>query len=242
MDYVGVVMEFYVAGYYLMQTARKQDWMDKDNLLPEKIWSGSRHICPKIPDAWIFDWVNDSESIVNLKYARTQWNLSDDEFSVAQQEFDELLRLHDYEFPNVFMHHEVAAQALYKYFSSVPDLKLIGLAIPKSYVEDFIDRYRNRKYINENGVYKKIIQKEVCNYSPVGFDLLGWDGADYCSFLCSSMEGEIYRKYGVKYNSLGLISEYQQAERVSQAIINRDEIVEDGFWAPWLVFEIPIHT
>jgi len=56
-------MNFYVAGYYLIQGLVKEPWMDKDGLLPERIWSGSKHICPKFPDAWIFGWVNDRGSI-----------------------------------------------------------------------------------------------------------------------------------------------------------------------------------
>lgn len=235
-------MEFYVAGYYLIQASNKKDWMDRDNLLPEKILSGSRHICPKIPDAWIFNWVSDSESVEDLKYARTQLNLSDYEFSNVQRDFDELFNSDQYGFPNVFMNAEIAHESYKKYFYSVPNLKLLGLAIPETLFDNFVNAYKSDgfMYSRKNGVYKKILQKEKCIYSPIGFDLLGWSGADYCSFLCGSMESEIHDKYGVQYNQFGLISEYDQAERVSQAIASGEETAEDGFWAPWLVFEIKI--
>ena len=82
-------------------------------------------------------------------------------------------------------------------------------------------------------------QKEIFDGSnPMGFDLLGFDSADYCSFLCGSMGSEIHEKYGVQYNQYSFISEYEQAERVSQAIVSGEEVAEEGFWAPWLVFEI----
>jgi len=235
-------MKFYVAGYYGIQGSLKQSWMDTENLLPEKIWSGSSHICPKFPDAWIFDWVTDNSS-EERKSAKMALNLSLDQFSAAQREFEQLFASDQFGFPNVFMNSIVAAEQLRKYFYNLPDLKLLGIAMPETYFKEFLDAYSGDEsmYYRRNGVYKKIIQKEVCQSPAIGYDLLAWTGADYCSFLCNSLEDEIHQKHGVQYNDYGLVSTYEQAHRVSQAIGNLEINAEEGFWAPWLVFEIPIH-
>ena len=210
-------MNFYVAGYYLIQGSRKQDWMDKDNLLPEKIWSGSRHISPKFPDSWILSWVSNGEidAKQELENAREIIKLSDAEFFIAQKEFNDLFREDQFGFPNVFMDSSVASEKYFQYFGFVSDLKLLGLALPEDYFESFMKQYSSEGFesVTRNGVYKKLSRRSIYDksYPLIGYDLLGFDGADYCSFLCGSMESEIYQKYGVQYNQFGLISEYEYA-------------------------------
>jgi hypothetical protein len=236
-------MEFYIAGYYLIQGSQKKNWMDEQNLLPSNVWSGSRHICAKFPDAWVLGWLSSREVEAERERedAREMMKLSLDEFSAAQKDFNELIQGSQFAFPNVFMDSDIAMKKYHQYFSLVPDLKLLGLGLPETYIESFFDKYNTNGFdaVTHNGVYIKLNQKETYKgNSLIGYDLLGYDGGDYCSFLCGSMESEIYEKYGVRYNSYGLISEYEQAEKVSQAIANGEETAEDGFWAPWLVFEI----
>ena len=239
-------MKFYVAGYYLIQGSLKQEWMDKDNLLPEKIWSGSSHICQKIPDSWVLGWTSnrgDIEVEHELERARAMTKLSLEDFSLAQKEFNELLRENQFGFPNVFMNSDVALEKYHQHFAAVPDLKLLGLGLPETYLEQFFTQYSAEEFkpFSVNGVHLKLSQKKICDAKGwIGYDLLGFDGADYCSFLCGSMESEIYEKYGVRYNEYGMIAEFDQAERVSQAIASGEQTAEEGFWAPWLVFELKI--
>gem|GEM_PF-912153 len=239
-------MNFYISGYYLIQGSRKQDWMDKDNLLPEKIWSGSRHICPKFPDSWILGWTSskEAEAKKELEKAREIIKLSDDKFFHAQKEFNELFSENRFGFPNVFMDSNVPLEKYHQYFGSVSDLKLLGFGLPEVYLESFMTQYNlvGFESITRNGVYKKLSRRNIYDksYQVIGYDLLGFDGADYCLFLCSSMESEIYQKYNVRFNQYGLISEYKSADKVSQAIVSGKETAEEGFWAPWLVFEIEL--
>jgi len=239
-------VKFYIAGYYLIQGSQKPSWMDKNNLLPDKIWSGSRHICQKFPDSWILGWhtnrgeIEDKQEQENAK-AITKLSLN--EFSLAQKEFNELLRENQFGFPNVFMKPDVAREKYHRYFAAVPDLKLLCLGLPETYLEQFFAYYNAQGFepFKLNGVYLKLSQREVCPTNGlIGYDLLGLDGADYCSFLCGSMESEIHENYGVRYNQYGLIDEFNQAEKVAQAITSGVEKAEEGFWAPWLVYELKI--
>ena len=241
-------MKFYVAGYYLIQgvqASSKPDWMDKKNMLPDKIWSGSRHICPKLPDAWIFEWVTDNTSGPEWQRAKEKLKFSPSEFSAMQKDFEDLFKKDQFGFPNVFMNPNIASEMYHRYFHKVPDLKLLGLGLPEMDLDTFFEEYGKpgSELLANNGVYKKLEQEETVstNLSEIGFDLLCFTGADYCSFLCGSMESEIHEKYGVQYNQYGLVSEYKPADRVVQAIRRGAKTAEEGFWASWLVFEIPLH-
>lgn len=238
-------MNFYLAGFYLIRGSPKQTGMDKDHLLPDKIWSGSRHICPKFPDSWILGWrsSNEAQAEQERETARKNMQLSVDDFGAVQKDFNELFSRDQFGFPNVFMNAEIAREKFHQYFTAVPDLKLLGLGLPESYLEGFFASWPENGFeaVERNGVYQKLSQKEICDQSScIGYDLLGFDGADYCSFLCGSMESEIHEKYGVQYNEYGFITEFAPAERVSQAIVNGEETAEDGFWAPWLVVEVEL--
>lgn len=237
-------MKFYVAGHYLIQGSPRQSWMDKGNLLPEKLWSGSSHICPKFPDDWILGWHSnrDTEAQRERENAREIMKISVDEFAVAQKDFNELLSKDQFGFPNVFMNRNIALEKYHQYFAAVPDLKLLGFCLPETYLVKFFVQCDAPGFepFTRNGVYQKLKQQEILEEQPIGYDLLGFDGADYCSFLCGSMTGEIHDKYGVQFNEFGLVSDYQQAENVSQAIWKKERTAEEGFWAPWLVFEIKI--
>src|SRR5689334_13008226 len=211
--------------------------MDSQNLLPSQVWSGSRHICEKYPDTWILGWRSSDEknAVAELRDARAIIGLSDDEFAAAQRDFNDLHDRGDFGFPNVFMKADLALEKYGQYFYNVTDIKVLGLGLPALYLQNFLNHYKSewRAVIRENGVYQKLEQAEVCaEGSIIGYDLLGFDGADYCSFLCGSMEAEIHEKYGVQYNQYGLIAEFEQAERVSRAIAAGEETAEDGFWAP----------
>lgn len=239
-------MMFYIAGYFLIQASLKPAWMDKNGLLPDRLWSGSRHICKKYPDAWILGWPSNQGAKYDgeeREQARRTMKASESEFAVVQSDFNSLYENQQFGFPNVFMRSDLALERYHQYFHSVPDVKLLGLALPETYFESFFSQFESVGFqsTTHNGVYLKLRKKEICNDENVlGYDLLGFDGGEFCSFLCNSLETKMHQDYDVQYNQYGFISEYGQAEKVSQAIARGDEIVEDGFWSPWLVFEIPL--
>lgn len=237
-------MKFCVAGYYLVQGSSKPDWMDKKNIMPDKIWSGSRHICPKLPDAWIFDWVTENTLGQERDRAIEKLQFSPAEFSAMQKDFQDLFKNDQFGFPNVFMNSNIALEMYYKYFHKVPDLKLLGLGLPETALDLFFEEYEKPGFelVSNNGVYRKLEQEQAVNANvlEIGYDLLCFTAADYCSFLCGSMESEIQDKYGVQYNQYGWVSEYKPADRVVQAIRRGEEQAEEGFWASWLAFEIAL--
>jgi hypothetical protein len=159
-----------------------------------------------------------------------------------QKDFQELFNKDQFGFPNVFMDPDTALEKYHLYFHQVPNLKPLGFGLPEIYLDSFIEEYDKPGFelVANNGVHQKLMQRDVANTNglEIGYDLLCFDVADYCSFLCGSMEREIQQKYAVQYNQYGLVSEYEPADRVVRAIRRGEEPAETGFWAPWLVFEI----
>jgi len=154
-----------------------------------------------------------------------------------------LLAQNKFGFPNVWMSPDLAIEQYRILFHSIPDVKLLGLALPETYWDEFMKQYNSAGFeaITRNGVYKKLSQREYyLEGKQIGYDVLGFEGADFCSLLCSGSERDAYYPYGARYNQFGFITEYEPAARISEAISQNVIQLEDGFWCPWLVIELDL--
>ncbi len=154
----------------------------------------------------------------NANQAKMEFGFSPAKFLAAQKDFSELFRMDRFGFPNVFMDSNAVVEKYHQYFHTIPNLKIIGLALPETYMEDFFEHYdlRSVKPFRPNGVSLKLNQEEEADKdnTSMGFDLLCFTGADYCSFLCSQLENKMHDQYGVQYNEYGLISDFETVERI----------------------------
>jgi hypothetical protein len=232
--------DFIVGGYYLIQGAPIQKWMNAE-LLPPILWSASSCICKKVPDAWVFPWTKQPDPQKERKFYQDALGLNDNEFIGLQQLFDKHLRENEFGYPNVFMSYQIVQHACFQFFCRLPNLKLVSIALPENEVQDFIDKFEPHGNIAENGVPKKLrqYQKLEPHAMPVGYEVIGFDGADFHSLICSSMEEEVNTEYGVHFNRYGLIDKFDEAVRIVQDIRLGNLIVEEGYWAPWLISEYP---
>lgn len=233
-------MEFIVGGYYLIQGAPTQKWMNAE-LLPPILWSASRCICEKVPDAWIFPWTTKPDPQIERDTYQEALGLNDIEFIGLQKLFDTHLRENDFGYPNVFMGYQLAQRAYSQFFYQLPNLKLVSIALPENEVQNFIDAFKQQGNVAENGVPKKLrqYQKLDLQATPIGYEVIGFDGADFHSLICSSMEEEVNSEYGVNFNRYGLMSKFEEVAHIVQDIRSGSLVVEEGYWAPWLISEYP---
>ena len=78
----------------------------------------------------------------------------------------------------------------------------------------------------------------------LGFEVLGFDYADFDSLFCSSSSSdeEVLRKYGINFNQYGLIDKFEDTISIVRDIQEEIlEYVEQGYWASWLVSEYPLN-
>jgi hypothetical protein len=233
-------MDFIVGGYYLIQGAPLQKWMNAE-LLPPIIWTASRCICDKVPDAWVFPWTTKPDPQIERRIYQEALGLNDDEFVRLQKLFDKHLRENEFGYPNVFMSYPFAQLAYSQYFYRLPNLKLVSIALPENEVQNFIDKFEPHGNIAENGVPKKLRQYQRLESTAmtIGYEVIGYDGADFHSLICSFLEEEVNSKYGAHFNRYGLMGKIEVAARIVQDIRSGCFVVEEGYWASWLISEYP---
>jgi hypothetical protein len=234
-------MDFIVGGYYLIRGAPLQKWMNA-KLLPPVIWSASQCICKKLPDAWVFPWTTHPNPQKERMEYQKLLGLTDTEFINLQIIFDKKLKQNEFGYPNVFMSCELAQNVYSQFFYRLTDLKLISIALPENEVQNLIDKFEPYGNIAENGVRKKLrqYQKLESRATPIGYEVIGYDGADFHSLICSSMEEEVNLKYGVRFNPYGLIDVFEDTARIVHDMRTGTLLAEEGYWASWLISEYPI--
>jgi hypothetical protein len=226
---------YIIAGHYLILAALIQNWKRR-KILPPKIWSISRCISPKLPDSWVFTWTTDEGSRQERQIVNEILQMSDSEFLAFQKHFDRLFDEGLFGFPNVFMDLNIAKRMYSQYFQRIHNIKLITIGLPGSLREEFLESFKMPGY-SENGVYIKINAGEPLRaYEKIlGYDVAGYDGADFRSFLCNGFEQELYENLRISINQYGLISSVHEAEAAASYI--RKTRAADEFWCPWLVVE-----
>ena len=234
-------MSYILGGYYLIQGAKPQPWMNA-KLLPPVIWSACSCVCKKVPDAWVFTWTVKPDPHEDQKKFQKDLGLTDTQFLELQNYFDKLLNENEFGYPNVFMSCALAQQAYSQTFYKLPDLKLISISLPWNEVQNFIDEFEPKNNVGENGVRKKLRQfQQVESFaSPIGFEVIGYDYADFHSLICGSMEQEIVDNYGVRFNSYGLIDSFEKTLPIVRDIRSGALPAESGYWASWLISEYPL--
>lgn len=230
--------EFIVGGYYFVQGSKLQSWMNA-KILPPFIWSASRCLCEKVPDAWIFPWNNNPDPREERNRYQSALGLNNDEFKELQSQFDKLFDVDEFGYPNVFMSRTLAEDFYARYFYKLPNIKLISISLPEDEVANFIKEYKLPKGAGENGITKKLRQHQILETDGIclGFEVLGYDYADFHSLICGSLEEELVSKYKIKFNQFGLIDRFESTISVVRDIREGTLFPEEGYWASWLVSE-----
>lgn len=233
-------MDFVIGGYYLIQGVARADWMDSA-LLPSPFWSVSRCICRSWPDSWIFTWTTDSRSQQQRQQFREVLGLDEAGFQLLQEKFDELLNRDAFGFPNVFYSLHLARDFYSEFLSHLPNVRLLSAALPEVYVDTFIEEYTPGQGIGESGVRRKLREHiPIESHSRFrGFEVLGFNYANFCSFVCNSLETGYHTRLGIAFNQNGLIDQYEEAARAAE-YTNQNEVgAEPYWWLPWLISEYP---
>jgi hypothetical protein len=214
-----------------------------ENLLPLMFWTVSRCICESLPDSWVLTWVSDEASLKKREFFRNLLRMSQHVFAALQARFDDLLQDDRFGFPNVFFDLDPARDFYTRYLQRLPDVKLLSIALPEIYWAEFKE-FTPPDGAAENGVRKKLRERKMLESEALfrGFEILGYDCASFCSFVCNSLEGEYHTKLGITFNSNGLIDDYEHAVRAADFTMLDEVGAEPLLWRPWLVSEYPLTT
>jgi hypothetical protein len=232
-------MDFFVGGYFLVQGIQRADWMNK-KLMPAKFWTVSRCICELYPDVWAFNW----SSRPSDDYPKIL-NLDDKSFESLQTWADELMTKDELGWPSVFLNIATARQFYSKYLNYLPDIKLLSIALPETYLAEYIEENKPETGLGGLGVYQKLQQREFVSDDAIarGFEILGEEyGGQFHSFVCNSLETNYSERLGISLNQHGLIDRYEDAVKATD-YTNLDEVgAEPVLWQPWSISEHPLEA
>jgi hypothetical protein len=211
-------------------------------IVPPFLWSGSRHICTIFPDSWILPWTTTDITDEKERY-RILLNLDPESFEVLQNKFHDLHSKDQFGFPNVFYSVGIAQSFYRDNLSHLPNLKLVSIALSDSECEQFVQESEPPPGFGENGIhrmmrYGQILKEDVA--LVMGFDVLGYDDANFCSFLCNSLERDYHDVLGVDLNNYGLIDTFEIARRAAVYTMQDDVGAEPYNWRTWKISEYPL--
>ena len=234
-------MEFIVGGYYLIQGTEPKEWMN-EKFFPPIVWSASHHICEIYPESWIFTWTSDDVSTKERERNRAILKLEDDAFHSLQLEFDNLFNQNEFGFPNVFYSLTSARNFYKRYLKHLSNIKLLSIALADEYWEQFIQETVPGKNMGEPGMRMKLRARS--NVEPEamfrGFEVLGYDHSQFCSYICNSLEDDYSKKFSILLNRNGFIEDYNDAKRAAEYTRSEEAEAEPYLWLPWLISEYSV--
>jgi hypothetical protein len=128
------------------------------------------------------------------------------------------------------------ALELYTRFVTKLSARVIGIALHKSLLASF--EVQLKKDVNEGFGLVELVRAmlpPVAGGKPLGFELLGFSGTKFHSWLCHYAPKEVDERLGIRPNQFGLIDGLEDARRVNDYLLETG--AEPAIWAPWLLLD-----
>lgn len=225
---------FISGGYFFTQGKNPPEWANLE-LLPQTLWSVSSVISDDMfPDSWVFSWGGDRDDR-DKTYFQKQLGMDISSFSEMQSFFDELYEQKKVGFPNIVYSLSLARELYKRYFWKVPNLKLLGLGLSETHIDEFATKMAFPSQYLKSSLRYKVLQLEKLPDDGVslGFDILGFDGAIFWAFITNNFETQFWQNLGIRLNSHGYIDSYDDA--VIALEYARTHHPEEGKWFLWKV-------
>ncbi len=233
--------EFLSAGFIITRAVARPPYSSVD-LLPELILSGSDCIAQFVPDTWCIDWANDKPEsrLETAKFFGLDCPRAAEVSAWATPRFGI-----DFGWPNVIYNLETAVQLVGKFLPSLPDVKILELALHRTHVARFCEAAAPESQKpgfapnGMQGVYEVVMKAtpQVAGGRVLGFEPRVFDVVLSCSWLCNGLERTIAEKLNIQPNRFGLIETFVDACCAVQYISRADVGAEPGLWLPWLIID-----
>lgn len=217
--------DYIAGGYYISHYMSRPVWM-VETLIPDSYLSLSGCISDRLPVASVWQDGIPTEA-KNLGMTEELWELFK-EWSNAN--------LHQqFGYPDTFYKKQVAQSVLDQYFPIPNQLRVMGIALHKSRVQNFLETHKESG--DYYGVYKVLSELQPLTEGAIvhGLEVLGYENGISHSWLCYSMESHCNHDLGICPNDAGLLEE-QEADVANVYVSDK----EAGWnWQPWLIVEYP---
>jgi hypothetical protein len=160
------------------------------------------------------------------------------EFGIPKTQIAELVRWAKAQPNDNYLVYSNIAPALELINRFVKDsaTRAVGIALRRGLFESFQSQLP--KDVNKGlGLLELINEQQppADGGNPVGFEPLGFEGTKFHSWLCHYAPDEVYKRFGIRPNQLGLIDKLEDAQQVNDYLLQTG--AEPAIWVPWLVLD-----
>lgn len=226
--------EWIDAGYVLLTEGRSPK--SSHGLLPAHLVTVSTCLVDAYPDSWALPWVE--TSLVESRAIQDSLGLEDDEFALLREWVGQALDSGEFGWPNVFFSAQIAREFQARFLRTLKGIRLVGLSLTKEVAEDFLRTEAPQEGYGASGVWTMVARGESPRAiaTQLGFDVLGAEfGGSFHTFSCNGLEQDYNDKFGITFNELGLIPEYESAVLAAEYTNRDDTGAEPVEWYPFRV-------
>lgn len=209
------------------------------SVLPPSLWTPTSCICDLYPERWAFSWCKPPQSDIDAAIRRLGLGPAD------VQPLQEWVELQFGQgclgFPGIFLGLEVARQFAASFLRAGPEIKLLGMGLPKAYVPEFLAEARPSPREGPPGIYQAVASGTPLaeGGASLGFEPLGYEYGGFHSFICSSLEKDYVGRLGLPINEHGRFTELAACERAVEFTRLDATGAEPALWQPWHIVEYP---
>jgi hypothetical protein len=113
---------------------------------------------------------------------------------------------------------------------------VVGIGLHKSLLESFNSQLT--KDVNNGLGLVELVNEgrsPAEGGSALGFEPLGFEATKFHSWLCHRAPDEMYKRFSVRLNRLGLIEKLNDARQVNEYLLETG--AEPAIWEPWLLLD-----
>jgi len=215
-------MDFLSFGYYIVEPIQTTTWL---HLNCPQVVTITECICNVHPLLRGTFWLNCEKQQSEYKESL---GLSAEEFASLKEATVYLYDNRRLDVDARFRELEDAVLIYNKYLYNLPRLKVVSIALDKTYRDIFFTEAEGR-------LNAPVLNRPKADGHFIGYDILGWDYSYFHSYLCNSLHEDISEKYPLEINEYGLIqNSYSQVEEFARYI---DGLGEPVIWLPFAVYE-----
>jgi hypothetical protein len=224
---------FYSGGYFLVQKTQHRWQKPNKELLPEKLISLSKCICPIFDVTWAWK-TGDKQKILDVGILESKF----DEFIHWSKQVAES----DIDMWSMFYSPDSVRRFIQQFLLDTRDLMIIGAGLPRELAEKSWQEPREKELY---GVEKRIKQRLPLENGgqPLGFEVVSFSYGDLShSWLCNDLEAGMYQQFSIRPNKFGLIEKIEEAQKVYNWI-DEDETdmrAEPEPYDYWLLISYPL--